>query len=139
MVDDGDFPWLSKFRWWTHSRVYATGWANGKNVLMHRLILSTPPGMESDHINGDRLDNRRDNLRICTLQQNQFNSKVQKNNHSGVKGVYWWPRDRNWRVCFFQNGKQENLGYYNDKVEAISVYNKAIISARGAYAKPNYT
>lgn len=74
LVDDEDYNWLSYFKW--H---YANGYAQSnllKNRLsMHSLIMNTPKGMDTDHINHNTLDNRRENLRICTRSENLLNAK----------------------------------------------------------------
>jgi len=80
LVDDEDFDLLSKYRWHYHTGCrceYArrSTWKDGKvgTIYMHQMIINTPPGLETDHINGNKLDNRRENLRICTTRENQHN------------------------------------------------------------------
>lgn len=78
LVDDENFEWLNQWKW-SHLKSYDyTGYVvKRKNgfILMHRLIMDTPKGMEVDHINGNSLDNRKENLRNCTHQQNQCNQR----------------------------------------------------------------
>lgn len=89
VVDEEDFEKLNCFKWHIlqgkDGHLYAN---NGKVGLMHRFITSTKKGMVVDHINGNGLDNRKENLRVCTVTQNQGNSKIRKDNKSGYKGVY---------------------------------------------------
>ena len=84
MVDDLDYESLSKFRWTICNRYpVRIEYYNGKRVrsiYMHREILNCPIGLEVDHINGDPLDNQRNNLRTCTHLENSRNRKISKNN-----------------------------------------------------------
>lgn len=92
VVDDADYEELAKFHWYLGSKGYAVRQVRKKNVvtviLMHRVIMQTPGGMDTDHINRNKLDNRRSNLRVCTHQENLLNRGVQKNNKTGYAGVY---------------------------------------------------
>lgn len=72
LVDDHDFEWLNQFKW-ALDKGYAYGYVKEKHVYMHSLILQTPKGMFSDHINRNRLDNRRENLRIVSHAENNKN------------------------------------------------------------------
>jgi len=83
-VDEEQFEWLNAWKWCAHKgrntwyavrRDYSGD--KPKMVSMHRLLLGPPPGMETDHRNGDGLDNRRSNLRACTRRQNQMNKRKQ--------------------------------------------------------------
>jgi hypothetical protein len=94
LVDDGDFEWLSQWKWYAHKShgvFYAVRnvWVYGRyrKNFMHRLILNAPDGMQVDHINLNTLDNRCENLRVCTMSQNRMNRSHQSNNKLGVKGV----------------------------------------------------
>ena len=78
---------------------------------MHRVITKCPKGKQVDHINGDGLDNRKANLRICTVNENNKNAKMRKDNKSGYKGVSWYPNRHKWRCVIFVNKKQIYLGY----------------------------
>lgn len=87
---------------------------------MHAVIAGTPKGMDTDHINGNGLDNRRCNLRIVTARQNQQNQNIQKS--SKYPGVHWQKDARKWRAQIRVNGKQQYLGYYDDEETAGIVY-----------------
>lgn len=93
IVDDADYEELSRYRWTCTIHGYARrgrkiseGLGDGK-VYMHRQIARCLEHEIVDHINGNRLDNRRENLRTCTSAENVLNAKVNKNNKLGVKGV----------------------------------------------------
>lgn len=92
---------------------------NSKREYLHRYIMNAPKGFEVDHIDMDRMNNCRSNLRICTHQQNQCNQPLQSNNTSGVTGVRFYKARNKYvaRVKFF--GKDIHLGYYKNKIEAI--------------------
>jgi hypothetical protein len=147
IIDNEDFDRVKDFKWHYHGKGYAArGYNNnGKVVIekMHQRIIGRPKGnMEIDHINGNRLDNRRCNLRIVTHQQNTFNSHRKKPQKPGVnpsryKGVTW-RNDRNkWRSCITLNGRKYYLGLYNTEEEAALVYNEAAEKFYGEYARLN--
>ena len=100
VVDNEDFEELSKYKWKllkTKTQFYALqSGPRGKRLLMHRILLKVPKGKVVDHINGNGLDNRRSNLRICTQSQNMQNSGLRKNNTSGFKGVCLDKRRGKW-------------------------------------------
>lgn len=103
-----------------------------KTILMHNLIMDTPNGKDTDHINGDRLDNRRDNLRVCTHKQNQRNMNMHKDNTSGYKGVSK-SREGRWVVKI----GNKYIATYTDIVSAAKRYNTEAVSRYGKYANLN--
>ena len=133
LVDDKDFNWLSQRRW--H---YSVGYAmrRDKNIilLMHRIILNTPKGLETDHLNENRLDNRRKNLRICTKSQNIMNKGFQKNNTSGFKGVFWRKDRSKWKVRI----GQKYVGLFSDKIQAARAYDRKAKELFGEFARLNF-
>jgi len=86
IVDDCDFEWLNQWKW-HYSAGYVVSKMGGKNIYLHRFILQTPPKMDTDHINHNKLDNRRKNLRVATRSQNKQNTLISRANKSGFKGV----------------------------------------------------
>lgn len=94
MVDDEDVKWLKLFSWCASigrdpTKVYAVtrrGGRKAKNTFMHRIIIDCPDGLWVDHINGNTLDNRKENLRVCTPRQNNTNALKRPNKH-GYRGV----------------------------------------------------
>lgn len=95
----------------------------GRRIWMHRVVADTPKGMETDHINHNRLDNRRCNLRIVTTRQNQLNQK--KKNKSGYIGVYWHKHARKWASNIHFKGKTIHLGYSHNALELSKIYEAA--------------
>jgi len=121
IVDDEDFAYLNQWRWYFNSRGYATKKKKQKIIYMHRLIINTPKGMETDHINGNGLDNRRSNLRICTRSQNAINTGKYKTNTSGYKGVSWDKKNKKWRVQIKYNGIKFHLKEFSNKYIASKI------------------
>jgi hypothetical protein len=95
------------------------------------------PGFETDHINGDSLDNRKGNLRTCTMEQNKRNRRTGKNNTSGYKGVQWCKRSKKWKAGIMVNRKAIHIGLYQTKEAAAKMYNEAAIKHHGQFAKLN--
>jgi hypothetical protein len=100
LVDDEVFKELKKYKWHKMKGGYAGRRhyfsyhpLSFKDVYMHNVVLNTPEGMEADHINGNGLDNRRNNLRVVTHAENGRNHKVRRDNVSGVSGV-WYDKNR---------------------------------------------
>lgn len=128
LVDNEDFEYLNQFRW-HFSNYYAARKItkdNGKytSIYMHRIINNTPEGMDTDHINGDKLDNRKCNLRSCTNSQNHMNRGCQSNNASGYKGVDWKKAAQKWRASIKSDGKRRHLGYYDTAEAAHAAYKR---------------
>ncbi|EHK4563528.1 HNH endonuclease [Salmonella enterica] len=90
----------------------------GKKCFAHRLAwllhYGEWPSQPIDHINGIKTDNSIKNLRLCSLSQNQFNKPTQKNNTTGVKGVYWNKRDKRYVASVQFNGKKYSAGHHKD-------------------------
>jgi hypothetical protein len=126
LVDDEDYEWLSQYKWCIHSEGYAirTVWVNSKSVIkfMHRDILNPPAGMFTDHINHNKTDNRRCNLRVCTISQNTFNSKLRSNNTSGIKGVSYSKKSKKWMAQIQYLGTDFYLGCYDNIEDAAIAY-----------------
>lgn len=126
LVDDADFARLSAYSWW----VSGSGYAKRTGVWMHRDVLSTP--LQVDHINGNKLDNRRENLREATRSQNQAHRGAQKNSKSGVKGVS--QRGSKWRAFIQVKGRTLWLGSFGTKEEAADAYRVAALRHYGEFA-----
>jgi hypothetical protein len=90
-----------------------------------------------DHIDGNPLNCRRNNLRICTPLQNCFNRKKSNNNKSGYKGVSWNNQNMKWQVYVSINSKNKFVGLYDDLIDAAKAYNEKAIHVYGEFAKLN--
>jgi len=123
IVDDSDFDYLNQFKWYFDGR-YAM--RNGiqknykrKHIWMHRLINQTSKDKETDHINRNKLDNRRINLRTVTRNGNQWNRDKYRTNTSGYKGIMWHKATQKWLAQIKVNSKHIHLGIYDDIQKAL--------------------
>jgi hypothetical protein len=105
-------------------------------VRMHRLIMSAPKGVQVDHINGDGLDNRHSNLRLCTQSGNQWNRGVQRNNKSGHKGVSWHKRWNKWYVVVAAHRKYHFGGQFRHLSDAVTARDKLARELHGEFFVP---
>lgn len=135
LVDDEDFEYLNHWKWQMHTGGYAyrtTGNTGNRRVIyMHREVNKTPRGMITDHINGDKLDNRRSNLRTVNKSKNAINTGLRSTNRSGHKGVSWSKLHNKWESYIWKNNKQIHLGIYDDITDAIKVRKKAEATYHG--------
>ena len=108
-----------------NKRVYFGYRAYGQNekfIYLHRFIVDCPSGMEVDHVNMNTLDNRRENLRICSHARNNCNKRKYKTNTSGYKGVYWHKQRLKWVAEITSNRKKTYLGCFLTAEEAYAAY-----------------
>lgn len=106
-------------------------------VRMHRLIMNCPSELQVDHINGNGLDNRRDNLRLATNKQNCRNKRVQINNLTGYKGVSFNKKKKLYHARIRVNDELISLGRSKDLKIAIMKYNEAALKYFGEFAHLN--
>lgn len=147
LVDDEDFERLNKFKWCAHRhrrRTYASREIrktreDRKTSLMHREILQTPDGLDTDHIDGNGLNNQKSNLRVATRSQNQQAHRLKEANCSSrYRGVNWHSRDETWQARIQVIGKRIHLGYFDSELAAARAYNIAAIKYFGKFASPNF-
>lgn len=116
-VDDIDFEWLNQWKWYCDKGYAVRNVAipNGKQeaLYMHRLINQTPKGSDTDHINRNKLDNRRSNLRTATRSLNIINRNPRKDNKSGFTGVNWDKQYKKWRALIRKDRRDIQLGLYS--------------------------
>lgn len=140
IVDNEDFERLSSLNW-SFTNGYAAKKVKGnKNLFMHTFIMNCPKDKKIDHKNGNGLDNRKTNLRICTQAQNIANQKIGTRNISGYKGVSYFKagkRLKRWVAKIVVNYRQKHLGYFDNKKEAALAYNEAAKKYFGEYARLN--
>lgn len=132
-----DLAHLVVHRKWSISYGYAkSGWGGrGKSILMHRLLFSVPEGLFIDHINGNKLDNRSDNIRIVSKSQNAMNSKTPSNNPLGLKGVSFDKRRNKYRAYIKLDQKQIHLGHFSSIKDAIEARLMSEKNLFGEYSK----
>jgi hypothetical protein len=98
-----------------------------KIISLHRFLTNAPDGYVVDHIDGNPLNNRRSNLRVCRQAENVQNThRIRSDNTSGFKGVSWSKEKRKWHAYVKVNGKRKHIGYFND----LEVASKAVAMAR---------
>ena len=148
LVDDEDYERLVAEGKWIYHRGYAIRTKHIKKttpfgkwsksvIRMHRLIIDIPDGFEVDHINLNKSDNRRSNLRICTRTENILNRRIQKNNTTGYHGVTWNKRLQKFNARIGVNKQRLHLGYFKNELEAARAYNEAPLKYHGSFAKLN--
>jgi hypothetical protein len=141
-IDDEDFEILSKYSWSLSNKGYAyrTDAGKGRHIFMHRDLIPCKdyPEEEIDHINRNKLDNRKSNLRICTKSQNLMNKPAQSNNTSGYKGVSK-KKDRNkWQSQISVDGRLNYIGSFNTAEEAAEAYDRVAKIVYGNFAVTNF-
>lgn len=125
-IDDEDYPLLKDFSWHTNAKGYAVcckylGNYKHQIIFMHRLINRTPKGKDTDHINGDPLDNRKENLRTACRSLNMHNMAKIKD-----KGASYSKRKRKWVAELKTKNSRKYLGAFNTREEAIAVHHAAL-------------
>lgn len=112
----------------------------GKNHYVHRLVFEMFHGYcpeYVDHIDGDRANNRIENLRAATKAENGGNRKKGGNTSSRYKGVAWIKAHQKWKAYIYIANKPKHLGYFSDEEEAALAYNKEALQVFGEFAKLN--
>lgn len=143
LVDDDNYDWLNQWRWYCHNRGYAVravGIGNGrqKAIFMHRLVINTPKRSWTDHIDNNKLNNQKENLRIVTHSQNGMNRKNTKHSTSIFKGVSWDKKRDKWKVGITKNSKRCGLGYFKREEDAGKAYDRKAIELFGEFARLNF-
>lgn len=130
IVDDEDFDFLSQWKWHFKGKGYAYNW---KMKSLHRLLLTPPVGKFIDHKNGDKLDNRKSNLRISTISQNMMNSLPRGGSFAGLKGVTA-DKGGKWRASINLDGRNITLGRFFTKQGAALAYKVISILEYGEFS-----
>jgi hypothetical protein len=142
IIDDADADLVGKNNWMANPNPY--GYyarrihevAGVKEyIYMHRVIAQASSGEEVDHIDGDRLNNRRSNLRLCSRKENNANRGASRSNTSGIKGVSWHRKDKRWVATTSVNNKTVYLGQSLTKEGAAEIYRLAVIRLHGEFAR----
>lgn len=148
LVDDADFDWLNQWKWsasrqgrphsfpqWRAVRCVGPKKGPKHLILMHRLIMNAPTGATVDHINGDPLDNRRKNLRICPQGKQSLNRPGNRTGRktSRFKGVYWQKDIGRWRARF----RLAYLGTFINEMDAARAYDAAAKNFDPEFARLN--
>lgn len=147
LVDDSDYKRVLSFgKWHYHKNGYAIIQKSFKNIhgtwcvnviRMHRIILNAQDGQFVDHFNGDKLDNRKTNIRICTGIENRRNVGIRKNNKSGYKGVFFWKARNKFTAQIWFENKKIHIGVFKSIIDAARAYNEAAVKYHGEFANLN--
>lgn len=142
LIDDDIFELVNKYTWTNNSRGYIVRYTGnsrkGKRqcIWLHRFIMAPKEGEEIDHINHNKSDNRRCNLRICSRQMNSFNS-IPRGGNSKYKGVHLRKHGK-YQARIMYNYKSIHLGYFNIEVSAARAYDAAARALFGKFAYTNF-
>lgn len=138
LCDEGDYPMLSAFNWYPHKGaiVYAKARIRGKQISMHRLLLNAPSNLHVDHINGNGLDNRRENIRLCSRSENMANSPRRSGSKSQYKGVS--VQGNRFRAQGSKDRKIHYLGLFTSEIEAAKAYDAWAKEYHGQFARLNF-
>ena len=138
LVDAADYEWLSRHKWHCNGSGYAARREKGKLILMHREIMPPPRGLVVDHVNRNKLDNCRSNLRVCTHAENLRNRPQKRGSSSRFRGV---GRRKDRKRCYARlvfEGKQIWLGCFDDEVEAARAYDRMAVELGIVFARLNF-
>lgn len=139
-VDADDYGQHGKHTWRLSSDGYAvrseTKGGKKQTVYLHREVAKTPLGLLTDHANGNRLDNRRSNLRVATRSENGANS-ADRIRQSGYRGVYFHRTTGRWVAQISDGGRPMHLGIFDTPEEAAAVYDLEAERRWGDYARTN--
>jgi hypothetical protein len=144
LIDEEDYPYLNKFLWKAikkrnkYTDICSTHY--GRIVRMHRLVMNvTDSSILIDHINCNPLDNRKQNLRICTAKQNSRNRKKWSGKYSSIyKGVCWNKIHKKWTSRIKTDSKRILLGYFDDEILAAKAYDRAAKKYHKNFANLNF-
>lgn len=147
LVDDDSYQDLAQFKWcalrgrltWYAVRgVPIVGSRKRRLVMMHRVILGTPDGYWTDHVDGNGLNNQRSNLRVATNSQNAHNQTRKRAGASSLyRGVSWCNYTGRWRAVIQIDGKMIHLGRFESEVDAARAYNAAGAARDPWFFTPN--
>lgn len=143
IVDDEDYPFVAGRPWRLHVTSRGLYAITGKTGLMHRVLTDPAEGVEVDHLNGDGLDNRRNNLRLATHSQHVAARwvRVSRSKSSPFRGVSLSGdegRTRPWRATISVEGHKESLGYHLSEEDAALAYDEAARRFFGQFAQTNF-
>lgn len=147
LIDEADVEYAQRWNWSAHNGGYAArksrfnevGFEKRLCVLLHRVIAERAGlqigGLDVDHINTDKLDNRRSNLRAATRSQNKHNVRRLSTNRSGVKGVHWCNTNEVWVCKLMVGGKSILVGHFDRLDEAAAAHTAAVVKYHGEFGR----
>ena len=136
-VDAADYEWLHRWTWHLNDG-YPSRTEKGKEIAMHREIMQPPKGKVVDHIDGNRANNCRRNLRVCTSSQNKRNRRKRTGSYSVYKGVFYEKRNHKWYAKCHCGDKPIWRGYFDTEAEAARAYDRLAVEWFGEFARLNF-
>jgi len=138
VIDNQDYPLVSKYQWRITPHGYFMGTnGSGERIFLHRLIMNPPEGKFVDHVDCNKANCRRSNMRICDKTQNNRNIGLQKNNQCGYKGVYWAADRSKWRAEITVDRRHIHIGSFDTAEEAADAYDEMCLLYFGEFARTN--
>lgn len=145
LIDDEDFNLVNQRKWYLHidktgpNLFYVLSSPGGQTMSMHRLIMGCAKGdgKQIDHIDGNGLNNQKNNLRFCTGSQNCMN-RTYANNTSQYKGVTWKKANQKWCAQIMMGGRKKHIGLYEKKEDAAKAYDQMAFQIFGKFARLNF-
>lgn len=141
LVSEEDYESLATSAWNLNANGYVVRGpqTEGRQRRMHRAVMElsgfSVQGLDVDHKNRNKLDNRRENLRLATRAENLRNTGPRANNRSGLKGVRWVAAMKKWEARISANYKVEILGWFKTSEEAYEAYKVAALRLHGEFAR----
>lgn len=140
LIDDEDYDRVTKYKWYLNNK-YARGFVNGAKIYLHRFVLNLAKEDKTmvDHINDNKLDCQKHNLRKCTNKQNTSNQKKRtKLATSKYKGVCWSESHKKWRATINNNRKHKHIGRFENEEVAARAYDYYANKYFGEFARYNF-
>lgn len=119
LIDLEDIDLVRDYTWSINNDGYVRSKINSKTVFLHKILIKCQKNKVIDHINRNKLDNRKSNLRVCSIMENIHNRGLFSNNTSGYNGVCFNPNNKHWRAYITRNKINFHLGNFKNKEDAI--------------------
>lgn len=136
--DCEDSELIQRHNWMLSKRGYITCKIKRKNVCLHKLLIKCDSSFDIDHISGNKLDNRKSNLRVCTHQENLFNQRIRSTNKTGFAGVAWHDGAKKYEAYVHCAGKKHYLGLFHNAEDAAIARDSKARELYGEFANPNF-
>lgn len=130
--------WVGKYRWYLNANGYPMTRIDGECTLLHKLLLDRVNKSYIDHEDGDKLNNRRSNLRRCTQSENMMNSRIRTDNTTGYRGVWFSTREKRYIAEIMARGKKYRIGTFTTAEAAAVARDAKAAILHGEFARLNF-